>query len=86
MLTHKGTPAIETPRLILRQAVREDAEAMFRNWASDPEVTKYLTWPPHVTIDVTRNVLASWMEEYEKDDRAEGNRGTHRLHQRGSTK
>ena len=68
MLTHKGTQAIETPRLILRQAVREDAEAMFRNWASDPEVTKYLTWPPHITIDVTRNVLASWMEEYEKDD------------------
>lgn len=68
MLTHKGTQAIETPRLILRQAVREDAEAMFRNWASDPEVTKYLTWPPHATIDVTRNVLASWLEEYEKDD------------------
>ena len=46
MLTHKGTQTIETPRLILRRAVREDAEAMFRNWASDPEVTKYLTWPP----------------------------------------
>ena len=43
MLTHKGTQTIETSRLILRRAVREDAEPMFRNWASDPEVTKYLT-------------------------------------------
>ena len=43
MPTHKGTQTIETSRLILRRAVREDAEAMFRNWASDPEVTKFLT-------------------------------------------
>ena len=38
MLTHKGTQTIETSRLILRRAIREDAEPMFRNWASDPEV------------------------------------------------
>ena len=47
MLTHKGTQRIETPRLILRRAIWEDAQAMFNNWASDPEVTKFLTWPPH---------------------------------------
>ena len=47
MPTHKGTQTIETSRLILRRAVREDAEPMFRNWASDPEVTKFLTWPAH---------------------------------------
>lgn len=46
MLTHKGTQLIETERLILRRAVIEDAEPMYRNWASDPEVTKYLTWHP----------------------------------------
>ena len=68
MLTHKGTQTIETPRLILRRAVREDAEPMYRNWASDPEVTKYLTWPPHKTVEVTRKILESWIAEYEKDD------------------
>ena len=68
MLTHKGTQQIETPRLILRRAVREDAEAMLRNWASDPEVTKFLTWPTHDSIDVTRMVLESWLAEYEKDN------------------
>ena len=45
MLTHKGTQTIETPRLILRRAVPSDARPMFDNWASDPEVTRFLTWP-----------------------------------------
>ena len=68
MLKHKGTQTIETPRLILRQAKMEDAEAMFRNWANDPEVTKYLTWPPHGNIEVTKKVLGVWVECYKKDD------------------
>lgn len=68
MLTHKGTQTIETPRLILRQARIEDAEAMFRNWANDPEVTKFLTWPTHGNIEVTEKVVASWVECYQKDD------------------
>lgn len=68
MLTHKGTQTIETSRLILRRAVLADADAMFHNWASDPEVTKYLTWPPHASIEVTQERLTFWLEEYEKDD------------------
>lgn len=68
MLTHKGTQTIETPRLILRRAIREDTDPMFRNWASDPEVTKFLTWPPHANIGVTQTVLECWLAEYEKAD------------------
>ena len=67
MLTHKGTHTIETPRLILRRAVLEDAEPMFRNWASDPEVTKFLTWQPHASSAVTASILEKWLVEYEKD-------------------
>ena len=67
MLTHKGTQTIETPRLILRRAIREDAEPMFRNWSSDPKVTKYLTWPAHSNIAVSEMVSGSWLQEYEKD-------------------
>jgi ribosomal-protein-alanine N-acetyltransferase len=67
MLTHKGTRTIETPRLILRRAVREDAQPMFRNWASDPEVTKYLTWPAHGSVAISEMVIDSWLGEYEKD-------------------
>ena len=68
MLTHKGTQIIQTDRLILRRAVLEDAEPMFRNWATDPEVTKYLTWPPHENMDVTRSVVSGWVESYHKED------------------
>ena len=68
MLNHKGTVTIETPRLILRQARIEDAEPMFRNWANDSDVTKYLTWPPHGNVEVTKQLLVSWVESYEKDD------------------
>ena len=41
MLQHKGTQLLETPRLILRKFAMNDAQAMYENWASDPEVTKY---------------------------------------------
>ena len=68
MLTHKGTQTLETDRLILRKACKEDAEPMFRNWASDPEVTKYLTWPTHNSIAVSEMVIGSWISEYEKEN------------------
>ena len=68
MLTHKGTQTIETARLILRRAIREDAEPMFRNWASDSEVTKYLTWPTHSNTTVSEMVIGSWLQEYERDN------------------
>ena len=67
-MTHKGTITLETKRLILRRFTREDAEPMFRNWANDPEVVKYLTWQPHGTIDVTCNVISDWLTLYEKPD------------------
>lgn len=67
MPEHKGTQTIETPRLILRRAVIGDAEAMYRNWASDPEVTRFLTWPPHESVEVSRQILQSWIDEYEND-------------------
>ena len=65
MLTHKGTQTIETERLILRRAVREDAEAMFRNWASDPEVTRFLTWPAYENVEAARFRLDIWVRGYE---------------------
>ena len=68
MLTHRGTQTIETSRLVLRRAVREDAEAMFRNWASDPEVTKYLTWPTYERIETAYQILDLWLSEYEESN------------------
>lgn len=59
-MEHKGTKVIETARLLLRPFVAEDAGPMYRNWASDPEVTKFLTWPTHESIEVTRRVVDDW--------------------------
>ena len=66
MFKHKGTITLETPRLILRRAQIADAEAMFRNWANDPDVTKYLTWPPHGDVVVTEKVLTNWVDSIKR--------------------
>ena len=59
---------IETERLILRKLVMDDAEAMFNGWCSDPEVTKFVTFNPHENIEVTKQVLSSWIKQYENRD------------------
>jgi len=68
MLTHKGTQTLQTSRLTLRRFTLEDAQAMFDNWASDPEVTKFLTWPTHGSVAVTRMVLTDWVTNYSRPD------------------
>lgn len=63
-MNHLGTKRIETSRLILRPYVMEDAEAMYRNWASDPEVTKFLTWPAYKSVDTAHEILDIWVPQY----------------------
>lgn len=60
-----GTQRIETQRLILRRFKIEDAEDMYNNWASDPEVIRYLTWPVHSSVQITRSLLIDWVSRYE---------------------
>ena len=67
-MRHCGTQRIETERLILRQFSIDDAEAMYQNWASDPKVVKYLTWPAHANSDVSKAVLEDWIPSYQKKD------------------
>ena len=63
-MNHKGTKQIETKRLILRPFRMEDADAMYRNWASDPDVTRYLTWNAHPSVDATRQIVEIWTKAY----------------------
>ena len=65
-MNHMGTIRIGTNRLILRRFTIEDADVMYRNWASNDEVTKYLTWPTHTSPDVTRKVLEEWISRYDE--------------------
>lgn len=60
----------ETKRLKLRRPRMSDADDIFNNYASDPEVTRYVTWPPYNDrIEVApflRSQLSRWDsgEEY----------------------
>lgn len=63
-MQHRGTQKIETERLILRPFRVSDAEQMFYNWASDSEVTKYLTWSPHENAAFTKKLLEDWVSHY----------------------
>lgn len=67
-MKHLGTEYLETQGLVLRRFTLEDAEAMFKNWASDPEVTKYLTWPAHKDVEATRLILKEWVNRYSRAD------------------
>ena len=55
-----------TERLVLRKVNIKDIEPMFNNWASDPEVTKYVTWLPHQNIGITEMIVKNWIKEDKK--------------------
>lgn len=65
-MNHLGTIELTTEHLTLRRFEEEDAEQMFYNWANDPEVTKYLTWPPHSDAGVSEAIIKSWIAQYEE--------------------
>lgn len=67
-MKHLGTKELKTERLLLRRFKADDAEAMYNNWANEPEVTRFLTWPAHASVDVTKSVLSEWINNYSKDD------------------
>jgi RimJ/RimL family protein N-acetyltransferase len=48
---------IHTKRLLLRKPEHSDAAVIFRRYASDPEVARYLAWPLHKSVDDTRIFL-----------------------------
>jgi [ribosomal protein S5]-alanine N-acetyltransferase len=47
----------ETSRLILRRPGPEDAGEIFRAYASDAAVTRYLSWPTHSSIEDTERFI-----------------------------
>jgi ribosomal-protein-alanine N-acetyltransferase len=66
----KGNPTLETERLILRKLTMDDAEDIFA-YASDPEVTAYMLWDTHATIDDSKNFIRFTLDRYEKDEAGE---------------
>ena len=63
-MKHCGTQELETGRLLLRRLTVDDSEMMFNNWASDPEVTRYLRWNAHRSWAETAEMLNEWEKHY----------------------
>ena len=53
---------LETERLRLRKPVLEDVEEIFRQYAQDAEVTKYVSWRAHESKDETREFLQGCLQ------------------------
>lgn len=58
---------IETERLILRDASVDDAEDMFE-YAKLEEVTKYLSWKPHISVKDSEKILDLLSKEAKEKD------------------
>lgn len=68
MLNHKGTVVLETKNFILRPFTSKDIPDMYYNWACDKEVTKYLTWTEHCSIEKTNKIITLWENYYKSDE------------------
>jgi RimJ/RimL family protein N-acetyltransferase len=59
---HALPEQFETRRLRLRAPMPADAEAIFRAYAQDPEVCRFMVWAPHDSVAVTRAFIAESIE------------------------
>ena len=55
---------IETERLLLKPPTREDTQAIFERYASDAEVTQYLGWPTHTSVQDTEAFVGFSQSEW----------------------
>lgn len=62
-MNHKGSINLETQRLILKKLKVEDAEEVFKNWTSDEQVSKFVRWSTHKSVEDTKQ----WLLEEEKN-------------------
>lgn len=56
---------IQTTRLTLRRMVPDDAQAIFATYAQDPEVTRFLVWHPHRSVEETQAYVAHCIQAWD---------------------
>jgi len=56
---------LETTRLVLRRPTVEDAAAAFESYASDPKITRYLTWNAHTSAAQTREYFQQAIDAWD---------------------
>jgi RimJ/RimL family protein N-acetyltransferase len=64
---HEAAPErLDTERLVLRRPAAADAQAIFERYATDPQVTRFLVWPTHRSIEDTRAFIAFSDDEWQR--------------------
>lgn len=67
-MKHCGTQELETGRLLLRRLSIDDSEMMYNNWASDPQVARFVRWDAHRSWATTAELLNEWEKHYPEPD------------------
>ncbi len=67
-MQHKGTQTLKTSKLTLRRFLKNDVDIVHRNWFTDSDTTKFLTWQAHSSIEHSATIVNGWIEEYNKAD------------------
>lgn len=57
---------LATPRLLLRRPTPADAGPIFRNYAQDPAVVRYLSWRPHREVGETSDFLERLARQWDE--------------------
>lgn len=64
--TVKAPEFLQTERLLLRRPKQSDAQAVFHRYASDREVTRYLSWPTHRSVADTLAFISLSDDEWQR--------------------
>ncbi len=58
---------LRTQRLVLRRFVAEDAEQLYQNCGTDPEVSRYVSFVPYADLVSTRDFVQMHVARYDED-------------------
>lgn len=61
-----GTAELRTERLTLRRYRPEDADALYENFGTDPEMFRYSGWNPYADPEAARETVAQFIASYEE--------------------
>jgi ribosomal-protein-alanine N-acetyltransferase len=62
------TPILESKRIILRPLSLDDANHIFKNWTSDPDVAKFMIWDTHKSVEDTIEWLKTEVQNINSND------------------
>ena len=59
-----GTISLNTPRLLLRRHVPEDAELLYQNFGTDAAMFRYSGWNPYATPEQAQETVQRFIDSY----------------------